>query len=222
MRTSPTHPTLALALTLAGALALAGCGADDVASGGGTTTKKTTSTATTTTTTTTGGAGGGAQAALTVTSAAFTDGAALPAAYSCDGAGTSPPLAWAGAPAGTKTFALLVTDPDAPTGPDFTPTSPRTTFVHWTVYDLPAGTTSLAEGATLPAGAQAAEGWFAACPPAGDIVHHYHFDVLALDLELAQPPSAFGSDATPSSDKIRAAVAGHVLAEGRLSATYQK
>ena len=88
---------------------------------------------------------------LQLTSTAFAAGQAIPKKYTCEGDDRSPPLAWSGAPAGAKSFALIVDDPDAPD-----PAAPRMTWVHWVLYNVPAGTTQLAEGASsgsLPAGA---------------------------------------------------------------------
>src|SRR6185437_3021384 len=65
-------------------------------------------------------------AGFTLTSTAFTEGAAIPSRFTCDGAGTAPPLAWTGAPSGTKSFALIADDPDAPD-----PKAPKVTWVHW-------------------------------------------------------------------------------------------
>ena len=78
---------------------------------------------------------GGTRTALTVTSSAFASGGADPFKYTCEGANVSPPLSWTGAPAGAKSLALICDDPDAPAG----------TWVHWVLYNLPSGTTSLAE-----------------------------------------------------------------------------
>src|SRR4051812_4009309 len=83
--------------------------------------------------------------AVPLTSPAFAEGGRLPAAYTCDGAGISPPLAWGAVPQGTRTLALIVDDPDAPGGP----------WVHWVLYDLPPSTRALPQGAAsapLPAG----------------------------------------------------------------------
>src|SRR5689334_1331943 len=85
---------------------------------------------------------GGTAMALTLTSASFVADGEIPTKYTCEGAGISPPLAWSGAPAGTRSFALVVDDPDAPD-----PKAPRTTWVHWVLYGLPPSATSLAEGA---------------------------------------------------------------------------
>ena len=72
---------------------------------------------------------------IQITSPAFAAGQPIPEKYTCDGLDVSPPLQWTNAPAGTKSFALIADDPDAPMG----------TWVHWVLYNLPAGTTSLAE-----------------------------------------------------------------------------
>jgi Raf kinase inhibitor-like YbhB/YbcL family protein len=104
--------------------------------------------------------------------------------YGCTGDNLSPALSWAGAPAGTRSFALTVFDPDAPTGAG---------WWHWVVYDLPAATNSLprgiGHGAALPAGAQQARNDFGtrdfggACPPPGDKPHRYIFTIHALKVD---------------------------------------
>src|SRR4051812_41804721 len=88
---------------------------------------------------------------FTLTSSAFDAGGAIPPRCTCEGPDVSPPLAGRGAPAGTQSFAIVVDDPDAPD-----PAAPKRVWVHWLLYNLPPGTTSLAEGASsaqLPAGA---------------------------------------------------------------------
>ena len=70
---------------------------------------------------------------LTLKSTAFAADGEIPARYTCEGEDVSPPLAWSGAPAGTKSFALVVDDPDAPD-----PAAPKMTWVHWVLYDIPA------------------------------------------------------------------------------------
>src|SRR5215831_10375191 len=75
---------------------------------------------------------------IQITSTAFADGQSIPAKFTCDGSDVSPAFTWTGAPADAKSFALIADDPDAPVG----------TWVHWVVYDLPAGTTSLPENVT--------------------------------------------------------------------------
>jgi Raf kinase inhibitor-like YbhB/YbcL family protein len=114
--------------------------------------------------------------------------------FGCQGGNTSPALQWQGAPAGTRSFAVTVYDPDAPTGSG---------WWHWMVYNLPASTTSLPEGAGsadgkgLPAGAVqgrtdfGSTGFGGACPPPGDKPHRYQFTVHALKVEkLDLPPDA--------------------------------
>ena len=114
--------------------------------------------------------------------------------FGCEGGNVSPALQWRGAPKGTKSFAVTVYDPDAPTGSG---------WWHWVVYNLPADTASLpegagaADGAGLPAGAVqgrtdfGAAGFGGACPPKGDKPHRYRFTVHALKAEkLELPPDA--------------------------------
>ena len=149
-------------------------------------------------------------AKLAVTSSAFAANGEIPSQFTCDGANTSPPLAWSGAPAGTKQYALIVDDPDAPD-----PAHPQRTWVHWVVPALAADVTSLAAGATPQAGTNdfgKAE-WGGPCPPIGR--HRYFFKIYALD---AQIPATAGET---KADLLKA-IDGHVLAEGELVGTYQK
>lgn len=116
-----------------------------------------------------------------LTSSAFSDGAGIPARYSCDGRNVSPPLAWSGVPAGTRALLLSVTDPDA------------RGFVHWLAWDLAPGLRGLAEGASgaLPDGAVEGRndfgrtGWGGPCPPSG--THRYVFTLTALSVPLGLP-----------------------------------
>src|SRR5260370_1814266 len=89
--------------------------------------------------------------ALMIESSAFSSSAEIPRKHTCEGDDVSPPLAWSGEPDGTKSFVLVVDDPDAPD-----PKAPKMTWVHWVVYDLPTSTHGLAEGASrkLPPGAR--------------------------------------------------------------------
>ncbi len=107
--------------------------------------------------------------------------------FGCHGDNVSPALTWSGAPAGTKGYALLVHDPDAPTG--------GAGWWHWIVYDIPAGARARAPGARPPEGAglpQSANhgtthfgsvGWGGPCPPQGHGKHHYQFTLYALKVE---------------------------------------
>jgi len=153
---------------------------------------------------------------LTLSSSAFQHEASIPEAYTCEGADVSPPLAWSGAPAGTKSFALVVDDPDAPD-----PKAPKMTWVHWVIVDLPAAATGLPQGASraLPPGAR--EGmndwkramWGGPCPPIGR--HRYFFKLFALDTTL---PAL----ASPTKPELEQAMKGHVLAQAQLMGTYVK
>ena len=109
----------------------------------------------------------------------------------CTGENKSPALEWKNAPEGTKSFALLVHDPDAPTG--------GAGFWHWIVYNIPAGTTSIPEGGPLPPGAvqgntdMGKPGYVGPCPPPGP-KHHYNFMLYPLKVEkLDVPPGATAS-----------------------------
>ncbi|HTR53104.1 MAG TPA: YbhB/YbcL family Raf kinase inhibitor-like protein [Kofleriaceae bacterium] len=129
---------------------------------------------------------------LEVSSPAFRSMAAIPTAYTCDGARKSPPLAWSAVPPEAKSIAILVDDPDAPRG----------VYTHWIVTDVDPTQT------TLP-GDQ--PGYTAPCPPNG--THRYRFHVYALDTKLGH---------VASRDALLKAVAGHVLAEGELVGTYAR
>jgi Raf kinase inhibitor-like YbhB/YbcL family protein len=155
--------------------------------------------------------------AIKVTSPAFQPGGPIPSKYTCEGQDISPPLAWSGAPSSTKTFALIVDDPDAPD-----PAKPQRVYVHWVVYNIPATTTSLPENASktgLPKGAvQGKNDWGkpqygGPCPPIGR--HRYFFKVYALDAELSGLSS-------PAKADLERAMKGHVIDSGELIGTYQK
>src|SRR6476659_6575776 len=95
------------------------------------------------------GAAASTAMALTLTSPAFRQGAAIPSRFTCEGDNVSPPLAFEGVPAGANSLALIIDDPDAPD-----PKAPKMTWVHWVLYDLPPATASLDEAATPPKGSQ--------------------------------------------------------------------
>jgi Raf kinase inhibitor-like YbhB/YbcL family protein len=134
-------------------------------------------------------------AGFSLSSPDFKNNGAIPDKYTfnnmgCTGQNLSPALEWKNAPAGTKSFALMVHDPDAPTGSG---------WWHWVLYNIPASTTSLPEGAgkSLPAGAAEGStdfgttGYGGPCPPPGSGKHHYNFTLYALKVDkLDVPPNA--------------------------------
>lgn len=152
---------------------------------------------------------------MTLTSPAFADGAAIPARYTCEGEDVSPPLAWTGVPAGARSLALVVADPDAPD-----PAHPRTTWTHWVLYDLPPDVPGLPAGvSTLPPGTREGSndwkrtGWGGPCPPIGR--HRYFFELYALDVVL-------GDRGHPTRQAILEILREHFLGKATLMGTYQK
>ncbi len=152
-----------------------------------------------------------------IRSAAFTEGGEIPTRSTCEGEDRSPPLAWSGAPAGTRSLALVVDDPDAPD-----PAAPRTIWVHWVLYDLPPSASGLPEAVArdgLPTGTREGRndwkrtGWGGPCPPIGR--HRYYFHLYALDAPL-------GDLGTPTRAKLDGAMKGHVLAQATAMGTYEK
>ncbi len=152
---------------------------------------------------------------LVLTSPAFTDNATIPASYSCNGQNTSPALNWSGAPAGTKSFALILHDPDAPISGGFT---------HWVIFNIPPAVTSLSAAvpnqATLSSGAVQGDngagnlGYTGPCPPTG-ASHHYEFRLYALDQMLN-----LSSGATKA--QVETAMSGHILAQTKLTGLFQR
>jgi Raf kinase inhibitor-like YbhB/YbcL family protein len=152
---------------------------------------------------------------LQLTSKAFADGDSIPQVHTCDGRDISPPLAWSGAPAGCRSFALLCDDPDAPAG----------TWHHWAVHDIPPTQTSLPERmkAIAQTGAirQAVNdfgrvGYGGPCPPRGHGPHHYRFRLLALSVDrLDLPEGAQCADVAEAAQR-------HKLAEATLTGIYER
>ncbi len=140
----------------------------------------------------------------------------MPVDFTCEGAQVSPPLVWSGEPAGTKTFVLIVDDPDAPD-----PKAPKMTFVHWVLYNIPADCHALVTDAAddLPEGTDVGmndrkeAGWTGPCPPIGR--HRYFFKLYALDAALPRLRGATKS-------QIEQAMKGHVLEQAELVGTYEK
>lgn len=142
----------------------------------------------------------------------FTEGGAIPSRSTCEGDDVSPDLRWSGAPGGTRSFALIVDDPDAPD-----PAHPKMTYVHWVLYDIPAATTALARGES-GIGESGVNDWKRTgyggpCPPIGR--HRYFFKLYALDTTL---PAL----SRPTKAELEQAMKGHTLAEARLMGTYEK
>jgi Raf kinase inhibitor-like YbhB/YbcL family protein len=149
--------------------------------------------------------------AFRISSPAFADGAPIPVEYTCDGANHSPDLTWTDAPRGTRSFALIVDDPDAPRG----------TFTHWVLYDIPAETTELGrsvrEGTIGVSGRNSFSrgGYGGPCPPPGDAAHRYRFTLYALDV-----PTLAVSHGTR--EGVEAKMQGHVLGTSQLVGRYQR
>ena len=163
------------------------------------------------------GNGEGVNRLMKLESPNFENQGDIPKKFTCDGSDVSPALAWSDVPEGTKSFALIVDDPDAPD-----PAKPRMTWVHWVLYNIPATAKSLPEGviqSDLPKGTLQGlndwkkPGYGGPCPPIGK--HRYFHKLYALDVvlpDLGQPTKA----------KLEKAMEGHVLAKGELVGLYQR
>lgn len=163
------------------------------------------------------GCGGGQEemmAEFMLKSDAFAEGQLLPADFTCDGVDQSPPLDWSEPPSGTRSFALVVDDPDAPSG----------TFRHWGAFNIPAGARNLAVGAGNNSEGLMSQalndfgksGYGGACPPKGHGPHRYRFKLFALDTEkLALPSGA-------KVEQVEAAASEHLLGRAELIGTYER
>lgn len=150
---------------------------------------------------------------MEIKSAAFRHGARIPAKYTCDGIDVSPSLVWVNAPAGTKRFALICDDPDAPMG----------TWVHWVIYDIPSDITKLQEktpplkelanGAKQGTNDFGTVGYGGPCPPSGE--HHYFFKLYALDGPTGLKPGA-------TKAQLLSAMKDHILGEAQLMGKYKR
>jgi Raf kinase inhibitor-like YbhB/YbcL family protein/uncharacterized protein (TIGR00297 family) len=157
---------------------------------------------------------GGMMNSIQFTISSFADGQPIPKMYSCDGANLSPALAWSDAPAGTQSLALVVEDPDAPSG----------IFTHWVIYNispdrdkLPQGvakTETVSGGSTQGMNDFRQLGYDGPCPPRGSN-HRYYFTLYALDLP-ASLPAGYGRA------QLLSAIQGHVLAQAQWMGTYQR
>jgi len=153
-------------------------------------------------------------ARFVITSPAFKSGEIIPKRYTCDGIDVSPPLSWSGFPAGTKSFVLIVEDPDAPGG----------IFTHWIVYNISSKITSLPEkvkrverlgnGILQGLNSFGKIGYNGPCPPHGS-KHRYYFRIYALDCYIDLPPGA-------TREEILKAIEGHVIGEAELLGYYER
>jgi Raf kinase inhibitor-like YbhB/YbcL family protein len=149
-----------------------------------------------------------------LTSAAFEAGAVIPPEYTCSGSDISPALQWTDPPAGTKSFALIVDDPDAPAG----------TWVHWVLFNLPPSSRELPENmakdAELPGGGRNGRsdfqrlGYGGPCPPPGP-AHRYFFKLYALDAKLQLKAGATKAD-------LESAMKDHILAQAELMGRFAR
>jgi Raf kinase inhibitor-like YbhB/YbcL family protein len=155
--------------------------------------------------------------AFEIESASFESGGAIPPKHTCDGDDVSPALRWSDPPKGTASFALIVDDPDAPD-----PAAPKVTWVHWVLYDIPAGASELPEDAgrgSLPKGTRQGSnswdrvGYGGPCPPVG--THRYFHKLYALDVAL-------GDLGEIDKAALERAMKGHVLGQTEIVGTYRK
>lgn len=186
-----THrPLLRMAPALA-LVAMASCGGSDRSNNGGAAVENATLTK------------------LQLTSDAFQAGQPIPTQFTCDGNDQTPTLHWSDPPAGTKSFALVIDDPDAPSG----------TYRHWGVFDIPASARSI--GGSQKIGTEVANdfgkaGYGGPCPPKGHGPHHYHFKLFALDTDkLEVSGDAKVVDVEKAAEK-------HALGQGELIGTYER
>lgn len=152
---------------------------------------------------------------MSISSSVFSDNGSIPKLYTCEGKDISPPLTWNGMPAGARSLALIVDDPDAPD-----PAAPRMTWVHWVLYNLPVSSTGLPEALQqMPAGTLDGlndwqrTGYGGPCPPIGR--HRYFHKLYALDIVLPDLKK-------PTKKILEQAMRGHIVAEAQLVGTYQK
>ena len=150
---------------------------------------------------------------MKLASPAFPPGGKMPGRFTCEGEDVSPPLVWSGAPAGTRSFALVCSDADAPGG----------VWHHWAVFDIPSAAAALAEhhprDGALPRQALndfGKPGYGGPCPPRGHGRHHYRFRLYALDIDRLEFP------ATPRSREVEAAAAEHAIATADLVGVYSR
>lgn len=152
---------------------------------------------------------------MQLTSEAISSSGTIPAEYTCDGSGVSPPLHWNGAPRDTATLVLIVVDPDAPSG----------AFTHWVLFNIPANARHLpadvprtgrfSDGTVQGKNSLGRIGYGAPCPPRGSPAHRYRFSLFAANIALNLPVGA-------SKDDVLGALRGHILDQAQLEGTYQR
>jgi Raf kinase inhibitor-like YbhB/YbcL family protein len=157
---------------------------------------------------------GGAAMTFAISSTSFQNGGEIPKKFSCQGEDVSPELSWTNPPSGTRSFALIADDPDAPSG----------NWTHWVLFDLPPQTLSLAEGIAksdeVPGGGRQGSndfrkiGYGGPCPPPGK-PHRYLFKLYALDKMLNLKAGASKQD-------VEQAMQGHILGKAELMGTYRR
>jgi Raf kinase inhibitor-like YbhB/YbcL family protein len=141
-------------------------------------------------------------------SPAFSHNEPIPTQYTCDEANISPALVWSDAPADTKSFALIIDDPDAP----------AKVWVHWVLFNIPANMNNLEENTSSKAFLQGStdfnmQHYGGPCPPSG--THRYHFTLYALDTNLDLPAGS-------TKEQLLKAMHGHILEQATLMGTYQR
>jgi len=151
-----------------------------------------------------------AEQGFTLTSSAFTADGAIPATFTCDGEDTSPELKWLHPPDATRSFALIVDDPDAPNG----------TFTHWVLFDIPSDAQSLPSGVSN-IGVDGRndfqkDGYGGPCPPPNHGQHRYFFKLFALDIE------SLNLNAGAQREEVEKAMEGHVLEQTELMGRYER
>jgi Raf kinase inhibitor-like YbhB/YbcL family protein len=151
---------------------------------------------------------GGYEMSISISSTAFKEGDKIPRLYSCDDQNVSPPLTWTNVPTDTVSLALIMDDPDAPSG----------TWVHWVLFNLPAGTSGLGQGKN-GGGTEGKNdfnklGYGGPCPPRGS-THRYFIKLYALDGQIELKGAA-------SKAQVEKAMQGHILAQGQLMGRYSR
>lgn len=147
---------------------------------------------------------------FTLTSPAFSEGGTIPQLLTCDGQNRSPQLHWSHPPEGTRSFALIVDDPDAPNG----------TFTHWVLFNIPADATELGE-AESGIGVNGRndfqqDGYGGPCPPPNHGEHRYYFKLYALDVDELQ------LNASATRQELESAMSGRVLGQTQLMGRYER